>query len=215
MGADPGWFQVWPADQVVELNRGYEVCENLPGFFGIGSSGGGELLASDARSAHLGRSRCYRSFRWKRPRPSRWPPTSSHLCGSWEFGVRHRALSNPSVQCPLTLTLSRRERDVGHLAATTIEFLPHRPQARRGGRDEENSLAAGQLVPPFMELIRRVGCQGLVEVGVAEIDAFDFRPREFPLGIGDREAALRRAVDQVGRARGRGPACRRSGDTAP
>jgi hypothetical protein len=50
LAVDPGWFQIWPADQVVELNSAYELRKYLPGFFGIGSSGGGELLAFDARS---------------------------------------------------------------------------------------------------------------------------------------------------------------------
>jgi hypothetical protein len=50
LAVEPGWFQVWPAEQVIELNRAYEVHDNLPKFFGIGSNGGGELLAFDARS---------------------------------------------------------------------------------------------------------------------------------------------------------------------
>jgi hypothetical protein len=45
----PFWFQIWPSDKVVEYNKGYEVKDNLPGFFGFGSSGGGELLAFDTR----------------------------------------------------------------------------------------------------------------------------------------------------------------------
>lgn len=50
LAVSPGWFQIWPAEQVVELNSSYAVRENLPGFFGIGSNGGGDLLAFDARS---------------------------------------------------------------------------------------------------------------------------------------------------------------------
>ncbi len=46
---EPGWFQLWPAEQVPELNRGYKLAEFLPGFFGFGSNGGGELLAIDLR----------------------------------------------------------------------------------------------------------------------------------------------------------------------
>ncbi len=45
----PFWFQIWPSEKVVEYNDGYEVKKNLPDFFGFGSSGGGELLAFDAR----------------------------------------------------------------------------------------------------------------------------------------------------------------------
>ncbi len=50
LAAEPGWFQIWPAEQVLELNAAYEVRDNLPKFIGIGSNGGGELLAFDARS---------------------------------------------------------------------------------------------------------------------------------------------------------------------
>ena len=49
LGVNPGWFQLWPAEEVVDLNQGYEVEMNIPGFFGFGSNGGGELLAFDAR----------------------------------------------------------------------------------------------------------------------------------------------------------------------
>ena len=47
---EPGWFQIWPAEEVLEANRDYEVDEELPGFFGFGSNGGGEMLAFDMRS---------------------------------------------------------------------------------------------------------------------------------------------------------------------
>jgi hypothetical protein len=49
LGVKPGWFQLWPAEEVVALNESYEVEQNVPGFFGIGSNGGGELLAFDTR----------------------------------------------------------------------------------------------------------------------------------------------------------------------
>jgi hypothetical protein len=42
---EPGWFQLWPAEEVVSRNRDYGVDEFLPGFIGFGSDGGGELLA--------------------------------------------------------------------------------------------------------------------------------------------------------------------------
>lgn len=45
LGVEPGWFQIWPAQEVLEFNRVHEVDVRLPGFFGFGSSGGGELLA--------------------------------------------------------------------------------------------------------------------------------------------------------------------------
>ncbi len=50
LGAEPGWFQVWPASTVLERNKGYGVFEALPGFFGFGSNGGGELLAFQLNS---------------------------------------------------------------------------------------------------------------------------------------------------------------------
>lgn len=44
---DAGWFQIWPSSEVLDQNKGYEIDKNLPGFFGFGSNGGGELLAFD------------------------------------------------------------------------------------------------------------------------------------------------------------------------
>ena len=41
----PGWVCFWSAEEVVESKRDYEVAEYLPGFFGFGSNGGGEILA--------------------------------------------------------------------------------------------------------------------------------------------------------------------------
>ena len=49
LGVEPGWFQLWPAEEVLASNRGYEVQENAPGLIGFGSNGGGELLAFDTR----------------------------------------------------------------------------------------------------------------------------------------------------------------------
>lgn len=45
LALEPGWVSFWPAEEVVELNRAYEIDESLPGFFGFGSNGGGELFA--------------------------------------------------------------------------------------------------------------------------------------------------------------------------
>ena len=53
--ADPGWFQLWPAQEVVALNGAYSVPEFLPGFIGVGSSGGPEMLALGARADIWGR----------------------------------------------------------------------------------------------------------------------------------------------------------------
>lgn len=49
LAVEPGWFQLWPAEKVIELNEGYGVGKNAPGFFGFGSNGGGEMLAFDTR----------------------------------------------------------------------------------------------------------------------------------------------------------------------
>lgn len=45
LGIHPGWFQLWAAEEVIKMNEGYEIDKNLPGYFGFGSNGGGELLA--------------------------------------------------------------------------------------------------------------------------------------------------------------------------
>ncbi|MDF1501800.1 SMI1/KNR4 family protein [Roseisolibacter sp. H3M3-2] len=45
LGADPGWFALWPAGEVAALHVQYEIPTYLPGYTGFGSNGGGELLA--------------------------------------------------------------------------------------------------------------------------------------------------------------------------
>jgi SMI1 / KNR4 family (SUKH-1) len=50
LGAELGWFCLWPAAEVLTNNQEYELPESLPGFFGFGSNGGGELLALDCRA---------------------------------------------------------------------------------------------------------------------------------------------------------------------
>jgi hypothetical protein len=49
--AEPRWFQIWPAEESLKANNDYNVQEFVPGFFGFGSGGGGELLAFDTRTA--------------------------------------------------------------------------------------------------------------------------------------------------------------------
>jgi hypothetical protein len=49
LGIEPGWFQLWPTADVINLNRSYEVDKNVPDFFGFGGDGGGELLAFDIK----------------------------------------------------------------------------------------------------------------------------------------------------------------------
>lgn len=49
LGVEPGWIQLWPAEEVLLMNEGYQVQDWLPGFWGFGSNGGGELFAFDMR----------------------------------------------------------------------------------------------------------------------------------------------------------------------
>jgi hypothetical protein len=49
LAVEPGWVALWPAESVLELNQRYELASFVPGLFGIGSNGGGELIALDAR----------------------------------------------------------------------------------------------------------------------------------------------------------------------
>ena len=49
-GIDSGWFWLWPAEEVLQLNRDYEILHWVPGFFGFGSDGGGEALTFDTRT---------------------------------------------------------------------------------------------------------------------------------------------------------------------
>src|SRR5687767_4828563 len=42
---EPWYFQLLSAEEVIEYNHGYNVEEFLPGWFAIGSNGGGEMLA--------------------------------------------------------------------------------------------------------------------------------------------------------------------------
>ena len=49
LAVEPGWIVFWPAEEVIENNQGYEVEQWVPGLFGFGSNGGGELLAFDTR----------------------------------------------------------------------------------------------------------------------------------------------------------------------
>ena len=50
LSIQPGWLQLWSSTVVIENNKDYEIEEYIPGFFGFGSSGGGELLAFDTRN---------------------------------------------------------------------------------------------------------------------------------------------------------------------
>ena len=50
LGVEPGWFQLWEAENVIQFGLEYEVPKYAPGFFAIGSNGGGEILAFDSRT---------------------------------------------------------------------------------------------------------------------------------------------------------------------
>ena len=49
LNIEPGWFSLWPLDQVEKLNRQYEVTQSLPTYIGFGSNGGGELFAFEEK----------------------------------------------------------------------------------------------------------------------------------------------------------------------
>jgi hypothetical protein len=44
LGIEPGWFLLWPAEEVANLSAGYQVPQYLPGYVAFGSNGGGELF---------------------------------------------------------------------------------------------------------------------------------------------------------------------------
>lgn len=50
LGIQPGWFQLWEAENVISFGIEYEVPQYAPGFFAFGSNGGGELLAFEIRN---------------------------------------------------------------------------------------------------------------------------------------------------------------------
>src|SRR4051812_28662719 len=54
LGVDPGWFQLWAVEELVELNAEYEVPTQLPGYFAFGGNGGGELFAICGAGARAG-----------------------------------------------------------------------------------------------------------------------------------------------------------------
>lgn len=49
LGVEPGWFYLWSVEELLKFTKGYNVEESVPGFFGFGSNGGGEMLAFDMR----------------------------------------------------------------------------------------------------------------------------------------------------------------------
>ena len=45
LAIDPWWFQLWPIEDVLKHNEGYQVETFHPTYFGFGSSGGGVMFA--------------------------------------------------------------------------------------------------------------------------------------------------------------------------
>lgn len=43
------YVSIWPAEEVLELNEGYEVRQYVPGLLAFGTDGGGEAFAFDYR----------------------------------------------------------------------------------------------------------------------------------------------------------------------
>lgn len=50
ISAEPLWCILYPAEEVLELNEDYEISEHLPGYFLIGTSGGGDSILFDTRT---------------------------------------------------------------------------------------------------------------------------------------------------------------------
>lgn len=48
---EPGYFILWPIEEIEKMNAEYQVEEFMAGFVGFGSDGGGEMLAFDATGA--------------------------------------------------------------------------------------------------------------------------------------------------------------------
>lgn len=46
-------FDFWEVDDLISLNADYNVDNFIPGFFGIGSDGGGEMLAVELSSGKI------------------------------------------------------------------------------------------------------------------------------------------------------------------
>jgi hypothetical protein len=44
LALEPGWVQVWPAEEALVASEEYEIPQYLPGYFAFGGNGGGELF---------------------------------------------------------------------------------------------------------------------------------------------------------------------------
>lgn len=50
---EAAFIMLWPVEDLIELNEGYQVAKYAPGLFLIGSDGGGEGLAFDLQSEEM------------------------------------------------------------------------------------------------------------------------------------------------------------------
>ena len=55
LSISPGWFQLWPIEEILGLNQSYAVAEFHPEYFGFGSSGGGVMFAFKVDAAESSR----------------------------------------------------------------------------------------------------------------------------------------------------------------
>src|SRR5690606_6382649 len=103
----------------------------------------------------------------------------------------------PAACRPLRKSGSGGSLPVELVVGAPVELLPGGPQAGRRGGDVVDLLAVGHGVPAVLHHRRVVAAQRLLKVHVPVADRLDLLPGEMPRGIGDREAALGGAVDEV------------------
>jgi hypothetical protein len=68
----PLWFEIWPEDQMEQLNKEYEVEKYAPGFYGFAGDGGGEMYAFGSDGAI-----------YALPLIGMEPKVAKRLAGSW------------------------------------------------------------------------------------------------------------------------------------
>lgn len=49
------YVRLWDMDELVEMNKGYQVQKYIPSMFGIGGNGGGEMIALEYKETDLAR----------------------------------------------------------------------------------------------------------------------------------------------------------------
>src|ERR1035438_3595843 len=82
---------------------------------------------------------------------------------------------------------------------SVLKSSPIRPQPEGGVRNVKDFLAVRHRIPAVLEFGRIITLCHLLQVGVAEVDALDFLPREMAGAISDVEPAFRRAMDEMRR----------------